>query len=131
MSKNEQRWLEIQFAILCYKVYNSVKQYPLVMEYLELLADIARMPRDEATRLLQNVMQKNRVNPSKIEFVALAREHGMTIEQTLKTLRISKKTYLTLVKQIPDTLYVVPQHSVHDVELMEKLLNAHNLLQGD
>lgn len=130
MTKNEQRWYEIKYSALCYRLYGTIKQYPLVVEYMELLADIAKIPREQAIRVLQSVTQRNRISPSNTEFIALAREYGATIEETINVLRISKKTYIDLVHKIPSELYVVPQHSTQEVEIMLKLLKAHDILKG-
>ncbi len=130
MNKNTQRWTEIKFATLCYSLYSIIRQYPLVVEYIELLADMAKVPREQAIKELQNVTQKNRIAPSALEYISLAREHKETIETTIQTLCISKKTYFKLLKTVPTELYVSPQYSIQDVEIMLELIKAHKTLKG-
>ena len=90
---NKDRWIEIQFAYLCFKLYNSLNDYVWATNYILFLADLSHVDHKKAMRLLQKVNQINAIRPTSTEFICIARQNKMTIERICKALHISKSIF--------------------------------------
>lgn len=124
----KERWIEIQFAYLCFDLYAQLRNYVNVTYYIELLADMRNVDKSKALRLLQKVNQINAIRPTRSEYVTLAKKHKQSNAQICKTLKISKQTLADL-KVEPITEFYI--HSTpQEIQDMETLLKAHNTLKG-
>lgn len=131
MTPNEHdRWIEIKFAYLCNDLYNRLKSYPFVMSYIEVLAELANVEKSLAIRTLQNITSLNRIRPSKTEYICLAKLAGVTINQILEALQISKRTYIDLYNSSKGTIPFTPQSNQLYIKTMEQLLEAHEKIKG-
>lgn len=128
--KSELRWIEIKFSTLCLNLYKNLADYVAVTSFIELLADLCKMDRLKALKLLSKTFQDPLIRPSKPEFVCIAKQHKVTIETILKCAHISKTHYIELMHTI-DLDYDYPPHCApSEIEGMEQLLNAYNKLKG-
>lgn len=126
---NKDRWIEIQFAYLCFKLYNSLNDYVWATNYILFLADLSHVDHKKAMRLLQKVNQINAIRPTSTEFICIARQNKMTIERICKALHISKSTYIEFSHKIDMNTQYNAYSTKEELKDMELLLNHHKLLQ--
>lgn len=129
MDMLKNRWIEIQFSVLCYDIYDIIRNYQILASYVELLADLAKVERRDALKALQAVTQINSIRPTKVEFIILGRKMNLPINRICDILHISKTTYAKLCK-IPGEIIPRPQCNEQLINTMQKLLNAHAIIKG-
>lgn len=129
MDNYTRRWIEIQFSILCHQLYHTLNDYPIVVEYLETLADLARIPREKALKALQAVTQINRIRPSNAEFTVLARRYNIPISKIMSVLKISKPKYIEYSHYTID-IVSKPQCAPELADIMKTLVEKHNMIKG-
>lgn len=128
-TKSKDRWTEIRFAYLCFDLYNKFRNFVILTDYIEFIAVMAGMEKAEGLRLLQRVTQINTLRPSNSEFICVARQNGLPIKRITDVLGISKKYYYLYVDEIDFTVIFHAQSSKQDLELMQKLLDAHQIFK--
>lgn len=127
--KSKERWIEIQFAYLCFDIYNSLKDYILTTNYIEFLADIANIEKQVALRLLQKVNQINKIRPNNAEYICVARQNKQTISQIITVLDISKSTYINIMHNTDMNVEHYAVCTSEEVQHMKELLHAHQILK--
>jgi hypothetical protein len=128
--KSDNRWTEIKFTILCNDLYQRTYNYFLVTSYIEFLAELSELPKDEVLRVLQKAFQQRVLMPSRTEFIAIAKQHKMSISQILCTLKISKRTYMQCYHASLEMNDFPCKSPNKDIEIMKKLLKAHDIFRG-
>ena len=127
--KSHERWIEIRFITLCNNLYMRFSDYMLVTAYIEFLADLAKMDKSKALRLLQKIFNQINIRPSKPEFITVARQNNITIDCLLKTMRMSKTKYIALSHTLDFDLEYKPHCAPSDIEGMEQLLKAQDIIK--
>lgn len=103
--------------------------YMVVTAYIEFLADLAKMDKSKALRLLQKVFNQVNIRPSKPEFITVARQNNITVDRLLKTMRMSKTKYIALSHTLDFDLEYKPHCTPSDIEGMEQLLKAQDIIK--
>lgn len=128
--KSKDRWTEIRFITLCNNLYFRFSDYIVVTTYIEFLADIAKIEKSRALRILQKIFNQINIRPSKPEFITVARQNGVTIDVLLKTMRMSKTKYIALSHTLDFDMEYKPHCAPSEIEGMERLLEAQDIIRG-
>ena len=128
----KNRWTELCFAFLIYDLQAQLNDYPFVVEYIELLADLSQIDRQLALKAITSVSGMNTIHYSRAEVIYLAKHFKISDRVLCKKLHMSNEYFHRIKSSIvsSEEFYIQTQSSDANIKVMETLLKTHNKLKG-